>query len=116
MGKTSIQGSQRGRFLRRGMIHGGQIQLSTSTTPHVRLLCVLHNRRLLTWIVLPLRFEPLPLGSIKPLGWLGQQLDLMADGLPGHLHEFYRHIKNATWLGGHEEYSCTHSLGWSTDY
>lgn len=57
--------------------------------------------------VLPLKFQPLPLGEVKPLGWLKQQLDLMADGLPGHLHEFYRLVKDAPWLGGDQEYSCT---------
>ena len=60
--------------------------------------------------VLPLAFEPLPLGSVKPLGWLGQQMRLMADGLPGHMHEFYRLIKDAPWLGGHQEYSCNVAL------
>lgn len=29
----------------------------------------------------------------------------MANGLPGHLHEFYRHVKDAPWLGGDQEYS-----------
>lgn len=29
----------------------------------------------------------------------------MADGLPGHLHEFYRLVKDATWGGGDAEYS-----------
>ncbi|KAI1610837.1 hypothetical protein EDD36DRAFT_442563 [Exophiala viscosa] len=55
--------------------------------------------------LLPLRFEPLPLGSVKPLGWLRHQVDLMANGLPGHLHEFYRLVKEAPWLGGDQEYS-----------
>ena len=32
----------------------------------------------------------------------------MANALPGHLHEFYRPIQNATWLGGNDEYSCMH--------
>jgi hypothetical protein len=40
-------------------------------------------------------------------------MELMADGLPGHLHEFYRPIKNATWLGGDEEYSCMRHLSFS---
>lgn len=56
--------------------------------------------------MLPRAFEPLPLGSVKPLGWLKQQVRLMADGLPGHAHEFYRLIKDAPWLGGDQEYSC----------
>lgn len=29
----------------------------------------------------------------------------MAEGLPGHMHEFYRLVKDATWGGGHAEYS-----------
>jgi hypothetical protein len=55
--------------------------------------------------VLPLVFEPLPLGSIKPLGWMKDQLHLMADGLPGHLFDFYRLVKDAPWMGGNQEYS-----------
>jgi Beta-L-arabinofuranosidase, GH127 len=55
--------------------------------------------------VLPFTFEPLPLGSIKPLGWLQDQLQLMADGLPGHEYDFYNLVKDNRWLGGHSEYS-----------
>lgn len=55
--------------------------------------------------VLPLVFEPIPLGSIKPLGWIKDQLQLMADGLAGHEHEFYRYVANSTWIGRTEEYS-----------
>lgn len=29
----------------------------------------------------------------------------MANGMPGRMHEFYRMVKNAPWLGGNEEYS-----------
>jgi Beta-L-arabinofuranosidase, GH127 len=55
--------------------------------------------------VLPFVFEPLPLGSIKPSGWLRDQLQLMADGLPGHQHDFYHIVKDNPWLGGSSEYS-----------
>ena len=55
--------------------------------------------------VVPFAFEPLPLGSIKPLGWLRDQLQLMADGLPGHEHDFYHSVKDNPWLGGSSEYS-----------
>ncbi|KPI38106.1 uncharacterized protein AB675_1116 [Cyphellophora attinorum] len=55
--------------------------------------------------LLPLKFEPFPLGSVKPLGWQRQQLDLMAEGLPGRMHEFYRMVTDAPWMGGHTEYS-----------
>ena len=51
----------------------------------------------------PLAFEPLPLGSIKPAGWLRDQLRLQADGLSGHLDEFWPDIKDSAWFGGKAE-------------
>ncbi|KAL8984293.1 MAG: hypothetical protein Q9177_004738 [Variospora cf. flavescens] len=53
----------------------------------------------------PLTFAPLPLGSIKPLGWLDDQLRLMSDGLAGHEHDFYPIVSDSVWLGGQSEYS-----------
>ncbi len=53
---------------------------------------------------LPLRqntFNPLPLGSIAPRGWLRQQLEIQAAGLTGHLDEFWKDVgSNSGWLGG----------------
>ncbi len=54
----------------------------------------------------PLRknhFQPLPLGSIKPEGWLKNQLRIQADGLSGHLDEFWPDIKDSKWFGGQAE-------------
>ena len=48
-------------------------------------------------------FEPLPLGSIRPAGWLKDQLRIQADGLSGHLDEFWPDIKNSAWFGGSAE-------------
>lgn len=53
----------------------------------------------------PFKFEHYPLGSIRPEGWLRDQIQLSADGLGGHLFDFYRYVARSTWLGGDEEYS-----------
>jgi hypothetical protein len=47
--------------------------------------------------------EPLPLGSIKPSGWLNVQLRIQAAGLSGHLDEFWPDIKDSAWFGGKAE-------------
>jgi len=49
------------------------------------------------------RFNPLPLGSIQPRGWLAQQLRLQADGISGHLDEFWPDIQRSRWFGGDAE-------------
>ncbi len=49
------------------------------------------------------KFEPLPLGSIKPTGWLKDQLRIQADGLGGHVDEFWPDIKDSAWFGGKAE-------------
>lgn len=55
--------------------------------------------------MVPLVFKPFPLGFIKPNGWLKEQLTLAANGLSGHLHDFYDYVAHSTWLGGTKEYS-----------
>jgi hypothetical protein len=51
----------------------------------------------------PLAFQPLPLGSIKPQGWLLEQLQLQAGGLTGHLDEFWPDVQESGWIGGMAE-------------
>ncbi|KAG2416198.1 hypothetical protein HFD88_007391 [Aspergillus terreus] len=58
--------------------------------------------------LLPYALEPLPLGVVQPNGWLRDQLRLMADGLPGHEHDFYRYVRDNLWVGGDQEYSDAH--------
>ena len=50
----------------------------------------------------PKKYLELPLGSIRPEGWLLQQLELMRDGMTGHLDEWYPSVvgKRNGWLGG----------------
>jgi len=48
-------------------------------------------------------FRPLPLGSISPGGWLQRQLRLQADGLSGHLDEFWPDVGQSQWFGGKAE-------------
>lgn len=47
----------------------------------------------------PSKFVPLPLGAVKPDGWLKQQLNIQAHGLTGHLDEFWPDLKNSAWKG-----------------
>lgn len=58
--------------------------------------------------VVPLAFEPLDLGSIKPQGWLSDQLVLQANGLGGHLMDFWKYVHDSAWIGGDTEYSVLH--------
>ncbi|MGW8266702.1 MAG: hypothetical protein ACWGSQ_10060, partial [Longimicrobiales bacterium] len=48
-------------------------------------------------------FRPLPLGSIRPGGWLRRQLRIQADGLSGHLDEFWPDVGRSQWFGGDAE-------------
>ncbi len=48
-------------------------------------------------------FVPLPLGAIQPTGWLLGQLRLQADGISGHLDEFWPDVRDSRWFGGEAE-------------
>jgi uncharacterized protein len=46
-------------------------------------------------------FNPLPLGAVRPRGWLMRQEQIQAAGLSGHLDEFWNDVgRNSGWLGG----------------
>jgi hypothetical protein len=51
----------------------------------------------------PVKMKPMPLGSIKPTGWLKNQLRIQADGLSGHLDEFWPDISDSAWFGGESD-------------
>ncbi|MGE5361265.1 MAG: beta-L-arabinofuranosidase domain-containing protein [Bacteroidales bacterium] len=48
-------------------------------------------------------FRPLPLGAIRPQGWLLRQLQIQRDGLSGHLDEFWPDVADSQWFGGKAE-------------
>jgi len=49
----------------------------------------------------PSAFYALPLGSVRPAGWLRRQLEIQAAGLSGHLDETWPDVgPNSGWLGG----------------
>src|SRR6202049_1697741 len=49
----------------------------------------------------PNAFNPLPLTSVMPKGWLLEQLRIQARGLSGHIDEFWPDLgANSGWLGG----------------
>jgi hypothetical protein len=49
----------------------------------------------------PGAFAMLPLGAIRPQGWLRRQLEIQARGLTGHLDEIWPDVgPNSGWLGG----------------
>ncbi len=49
----------------------------------------------------PNGFNPLPLGAVRPQGWLKSQEAIQAGGLTGHLDEFWNDVgPNSGWLGG----------------
>ncbi|KAI0841952.1 hypothetical protein F5Y06DRAFT_258679 [Hypoxylon sp. FL0890] len=50
-------------------------------------------------------YKPLDLGSIKPLGWFKDQLELEAAGLSGNMFDFYRFVHDSRYIGGSFEYS-----------
>ncbi|KAF8153213.1 hypothetical protein B0H34DRAFT_800441 [Crassisporium funariophilum] len=53
----------------------------------------------------PKKFLTIPLGNVKPSGWLMDQLKVQTNGLAGHEHEFYNYVSQTDWVGGTSLYS-----------
>lgn len=52
----------------------------------------------------PTAMRELPLGSVRPAGWLAEQLRLQAEGLTGSLEEIWPDVgPDSAWLGGNGE-------------
>ena len=47
--------------------------------------------------------RPLPLATLRPQGWLLERLRLQADGMAGHLDEFWPDVARSGWIGGDAE-------------
>ncbi|KAG6827119.1 hypothetical protein H0H93_015847, partial [Arthromyces matolae] len=61
--------------------------------------------------VAPKKFLTIPLGKVKPAGWLMDQLLVQTNGLAGHLHEFYNYVSQTDWMGGTSYYSNLEEAG-----
>ncbi|KAF7762202.1 CAZyme family GH146 [Agaricus bisporus var. burnettii] len=59
----------------------------------------------------PKKFLPLPLGQVRPRGWLSDQLVVQTNGLAGHEHEFYHYVSQTDWTGGDSLYSNLEEAG-----
>ncbi|MGW1346947.1 beta-L-arabinofuranosidase domain-containing protein [Kribbella sp. NPDC002412] len=51
----------------------------------------------------PPALRPLLLATVRPTGWLLERLRLQADGMAGHLDEFWPDIARSGWIGGDAE-------------
>ncbi|KAK1227875.1 hypothetical protein PQX77_009118 [Marasmius sp. AFHP31] len=59
------------------------------------------------------KYKELPLGAVKPTpeSWLATQLKAQADGLHGHLQDFWGPVQNSKWIGGNDDYSALNEAG-----
>jgi hypothetical protein len=95
--------TSRRRFLQQSALAGLATSLRTRslfasadvpTAPTVKDKAPLHSSM----------FFALPLGSVRPAGWLRRQLEIQASGLSGHLDETWADVgPNSGWLGGSGE-------------
>ncbi|KIK68378.1 hypothetical protein GYMLUDRAFT_91918 [Collybiopsis luxurians FD-317 M1] len=59
----------------------------------------------------PKAYLSLPLGAIRPTGWVYDQLMVQTNGLAGHEHEFYDYVSETDWMGGPSYYSNLEEAG-----
>lgn len=97
---SSSSSADRRRFLKQSALAGLASVLPTNrllADPPSAQAAPVKDRAPLT----PGAFSLLPLGSIRPAGWLRAQLLIQADGLSGHLGQTWPDVgPNSGWLGG----------------
>jgi len=57
----------------------------------------------------------LPLGAVKPIGWLHSQLEAQAAGLTGNIDNFWPDLVNSAWHGGTGDMRGNLARTFSTD-
>ena len=97
--------SQRSRTTRRRFLQQSGLVGVACALPADKLLALAEPAQLATvrnrTPLFPSAFYSLPLGQIRPSGWLRRQLEIQANGLTGHLDETWPDVgSNSGWLGG----------------
>lgn len=72
--------------------HTHTLWLFTTT---LQLQCISATRTLS-----PFHLQRLPVGAIRPRGWLEDELTLQARGISGELPHFWSYINGSNWVGG----------------
>ncbi|KAG6829924.1 hypothetical protein H0H92_002947 [Tricholoma furcatifolium] len=62
-------------------------------------------------VVAPKKFLSIPLGNVRPAGWLMDQLQIQTNGMAGNLHNFYDYVADTDWMGGTSFYSNLEEAG-----
>lgn len=96
------------RFTRRTFLYAstalGMLPAAGQGAPSFTASTVQNRRAPIVANRSPLAAQPfhiLPAGTIKPLGWLRNQLDIQARGMGGRLDEIWPDVgRNSGWLGG----------------
>jgi len=80
----------------------GAAAIAASSLARAKVASASRGRKSVSGLAEP-AFRPLPLGSVTPEGWLRRQLRLQANGLSGHLDEFWPDVGQSQWFGGKAE-------------
>ncbi|EIW84902.1 hypothetical protein CONPUDRAFT_117150 [Coniophora puteana RWD-64-598 SS2] len=59
----------------------------------------------------PKAYNYLPLGAVKPAGWLHDQVMVQTNGLAGQQSQFYNYVHDSDWTGGSSFYSNLEEAG-----